>query len=178
VGVVAQPEGEPSVTIESDFVIDCSGLGRVLARDLGLSHVEHRLGDLAVYRSYEGIDWRTELLSQKNLTRTFLTVCPRGWMWFIALSEQLASVELVTRREVLRGGRQRRGLRPGDPGRARNRVDAEERPLRGLARGRRRAANVRRARVDRTLRAERRARVLTSRATPGGSSIRCFLRVC
>ncbi|MDC3960143.1 NAD(P)/FAD-dependent oxidoreductase [Polyangium jinanense] len=88
-------------TWESHFVVDASGQARVLSRWLGLSKDVHALGDLAIYRYYEGFRWREDLIGAEDRSKIFFSATPAGWMWFIPLSSRLVSVGLVTRRPFL-----------------------------------------------------------------------------
>jgi clorobiocin biosynthesis protein Clo-hal len=105
VGVVAaarENEGDPC-TITCGHVVDCSGQVRLLGRLLGLANVEHELGDLAIYRYYDGAGWPVALVGTPEYSKIFFAATPAGWLWYIPLSNDLVSVGLVTRREFVRG---------------------------------------------------------------------------
>lgn len=91
------------VTFESRFVVDCTGQSRFLARKLGLPQEGHNLGDLALYRYYEGFRWNPALTGLTDLSKIYICAVPAGWFWFIPLSQTLVSCGLVTRKEFLRG---------------------------------------------------------------------------
>ncbi len=83
-------------------VVDASGQGRALSRWLGIGTEKFPLGDTALYRYYRGFTWNPELVGSFFDGKIFFTSVPRGWMWLIPLSEDVASVGLVTRKEFLR----------------------------------------------------------------------------
>lgn len=106
VGVEASPRGDEGGAprrLLCEHVVDCSGQGRLLGRLLGLANVEHSLGDLAIYRYYDGANWPTELVGAPEDSRIFFVATPAGWIWYIPLSRDRVSVGLVTRRELLAG---------------------------------------------------------------------------
>src|SRR6202035_5568927 len=89
-------------TLAAEFVVDCSGQSRALSSWLNLTRQAHALGDLAVFRYYEGFRWNATLIGSTAASRIFFQASPAGWMWFIPLSADKVSVGLVTRREFLR----------------------------------------------------------------------------
>lgn len=101
VGVhVRAADGEES-SIDSRWVVDCSGQGRVLGRALDLEGSVPELGDLSFYAYFRGFRWFEEYFGTPELCRIFITATARGWAWLIPLSEDLLSVGLVTRRAIL-----------------------------------------------------------------------------
>ncbi len=94
---------ESDVEVHAGHVIDASGQARVVARALGLERQPQLLGDVAVYRYYDGVRWDERLFSRPALSRIFFAATPSGWVWLIPLSPTQLSVGWVTRREFLRG---------------------------------------------------------------------------
>lgn len=102
-GVVIDEAGAQR-RITTRFVVDCSGQARLLGRALGLDLIEHDLGDLAIYRYYDGADWSDDLLGSQDYSKVFFAVAPPvGWVWYIALSPTLVSVGVVTRKHAVTG---------------------------------------------------------------------------
>jgi flavin-dependent dehydrogenase len=91
------------LALEAGHVIDASGQARVLGRHLGLEIIEHDLGDLAIYRYYARVGWSERLLKSRSLSNIFFAATPLGWAWYIALSDERASVGVVTRATAVRG---------------------------------------------------------------------------
>jgi flavin-dependent dehydrogenase len=89
-------------TILARHTVDASGQGRHLSRWLGIATQKFALGDTALYRYYKGFSWNARLIGSFFDGKIFFTSVPRGWMWLIPLSEDMASVGLVTRKEFLR----------------------------------------------------------------------------
>jgi flavin-dependent dehydrogenase len=87
--------------VRAGTVVDASGQARVLSKWLALPKEAHPLGDLAVYRYYQGMSWKEEVVGAPSASKIFFSATPAGWMWFIPLSETLVSVGLVTRREFI-----------------------------------------------------------------------------
>lgn len=102
-GVVVEDESGRR-QLSTRFVVDCSGQARLLGRTLGLDLIEHDLGDLAIYRYYDGADWSDDLLGSKDYSKVFFAVAPPvGWAWYIVLSPTLVSVGVVTRKATVTG---------------------------------------------------------------------------
>src|SRR5207247_205603 len=60
------------------------------------------LADTALYRYYRGFNWNENLIGSFFDGKIFFSSVPRGWMWFIPICQDTASVGLVTRKEFLR----------------------------------------------------------------------------
>lgn len=88
--------------LEFGHVVDCSGQSRLLARALGIERTPQELGDLALYRYYDGPGWDEQILGSRTRSKIFFATAPAGWVWLIPLSPTLKSVGLVTRRELVR----------------------------------------------------------------------------
>jgi flavin-dependent dehydrogenase len=103
IGVRCVLEGETQEReISARHIVDASGQGRVLSRWLRIGTEKFPLGDTALYRYYRGFAWDPELIGSFFDGKILFTSVPRGWMWLIPISEETASVGLVTRKEFLR----------------------------------------------------------------------------
>ncbi len=89
-------------TLSARHTVDASGQGRKFSAWLGIKTQKFPLGDTALYRYYKGFLWKDELIGSFYDGKIFFTSVPRGWMWFIPLSQDTVSVGLVTRKNFLR----------------------------------------------------------------------------
>jgi len=89
-------------TMFARHTVDASGQSRTLSRWLGVQAEKFALGDTALYRYYEHFAWNEELIGSFFDGKIFFASVPRGWMWFIPLSQETVSVGLVTRKTFLR----------------------------------------------------------------------------
>jgi clorobiocin biosynthesis protein Clo-hal len=89
-------------SVSARHTIDASGQSRLLSRWLSIEPEKFALGDTALYRYYSGFRWNHELIGSFFDGKILFGTVPRGWMWFIPLSEDRVSVGLVTRKEFLR----------------------------------------------------------------------------
>jgi len=87
--------------IRARHTVDASGQARTLSRWLGVEAERFPLGDTALYRYYEGFHWNEELIGSFYDGKIFFASVPRGWMWFIPISQATTSVGLVTRKSFL-----------------------------------------------------------------------------
>ena len=99
-GVEVEASGRRS-SIASRFVVDCSGQARVVGRQLGIPTQTSHLGDLSFHCYYRGFGWNEAMYGSPELSRIFITICPRGWAWAIPVSEEIISCGLVTRRSLI-----------------------------------------------------------------------------
>lgn len=90
-------------TILARHTVDASGQGRKISGWLRVETEKFPLGDIALYRYYNGFRWRQDLIGSFYDGKIFVISVPRGWMWFIPLSEQYVSVGLVTRKSFVSG---------------------------------------------------------------------------
>jgi flavin-dependent dehydrogenase len=88
-------------SLSARHTVDASGQSRLLSRWLGLESEKFALGDTALYRYYSGFRWNEALVGSFFDGKIFFGTVPRGWMWFIPLSEDRVSVGLVTRKTFL-----------------------------------------------------------------------------
>ncbi len=101
-GVVVRRGNDDPVQIDAGHVVDCSGQSRIVGRALGITTDEHQLGDLAIYRYYQGPIWIHPHTGVPELSKIFFAATPAGWLWYIPLANDLVSVGLVTRSEFVR----------------------------------------------------------------------------
>ena len=97
--------GDDPQSLLARHTIDASGQARTLSRWLGMQVEKFALGDTALYRYYRPFRWREELIGSFFDGKIFFTSVPRGWMWFIPITQETVSVGLVTRKEFLRNVR-------------------------------------------------------------------------
>ncbi len=76
------------------FVVDASGQGVLLGRQLGLRRWDSFFRNLAVYGYYAG----AKRLPEPDATNIFIESYPHGWLWVIPLHTGLASVGAVVDR--------------------------------------------------------------------------------
>lgn len=99
VGVVANVAGE-RVRLAADVVVDASGRGAVLGRQLGLFKKDPIFDQYAVHAWFEGVDRSGSELAD-NIHIYFLPV-ERGWAWQIPISETVTSMGIVTEKKTFR----------------------------------------------------------------------------
>ena len=87
-------------------VVDASGRGGVLARQLGLRRDEPRLANVAVYAHYAGVP---RLPGERSGDIRLVARRDAGWFWLIPIDERLTSVGAVLPRALYAG------LPKGDP---------------------------------------------------------------
>ncbi len=87
--------------LSARHTVDASGQSRLLSRWLNVEPEKFPLGDTALYRYYRGFRWNEELIGSFFDGKIFFGTVPRGWMWFIPLSDHEVSVGLVTRKAFL-----------------------------------------------------------------------------
>ena len=78
-------------TVRADFVVDASGQGALLGRQLGLRRWDESFRNLAVYAYYAG----AKRLDPPADTNIFIESYPNGWLWTIPLHTGWASVGAV-----------------------------------------------------------------------------------
>lgn len=100
------PSGERSEAT-AGFVVDASGQGGLLARQLGLREWDPFFRNLAVYGYFEG----AQRLPEPDENNIFIESYPQGWLWTIPLHTGLASVGAVVDSEVGQEGIRRLGPR-------------------------------------------------------------------
>ena len=94
--------GSAERVLEARHTVDASGQGRKISGWLAVETEKFPLGDTALYRYYRGFTWKEELVGSFFDGKIFVVSVPRGWMWFIPLSEEVVGVGLVTRNSYLK----------------------------------------------------------------------------
>jgi clorobiocin biosynthesis protein Clo-hal len=103
-GVRFQSKGDSATrTLSARHTVDASGQGRKISGWLKVETEKFPLADIALYRYYRGFTWREDLIGSFFDGKIFITSVPRGWMWFIPISEEMVGVGLVTRKGFLQG---------------------------------------------------------------------------
>ena len=83
-------------TVHARFVVDASGQGGLLGRQLGLRHWDESFRNLAVYAYFTG----ARRLPPPADTNIFIESYPNGWLWTIPLHTGQASVGAVVDQQV------------------------------------------------------------------------------
>ncbi|PZG18718.1 NAD(P)/FAD-dependent oxidoreductase [Nonomuraea aridisoli] len=98
-GVAFTRKGKDEVErVKASIVVDASGQGRVLARQLGLVEWHEDLRNVAVWSYFQG----HTLLEGNKAGDILIEHRPDGWFWFIPLSDGTVSVGYVTRTSDLK----------------------------------------------------------------------------
>jgi hypothetical protein len=63
------------------------------------------MNNYALFGYWRGGQWKVEYLGHPNLTRIFIATTPRGWIWYIPVSQEIISVGFVTHRQTLKSHR-------------------------------------------------------------------------
>ncbi len=90
-------------SIESMWLVDCSGQDALLGREMKLREYDELMNNYALWGYWKGAKWKFEYLGHPNLTRIFIATTPRGWLWYIPISREVVSVGFVTHRQTLKG---------------------------------------------------------------------------
>jgi flavin-dependent dehydrogenase len=98
--------GQPRV-VNTRLVVDASGQGGLVGRQLGLRRWDSFFQNLAVYGHFAG----ARRLPAPDENNIFIESCPQGWLWNIPLQEGWASVGAVVDRTVGQEGIQRSNAR-------------------------------------------------------------------
>jgi len=89
-------------TVESTWLMDCSGQDGLLARKLHLRQYDDRMNNYAIWGYWKGAKWQARYLGHPNLARIFVATTPRGWIWYIPVARDIMSVGFVTHTKVLK----------------------------------------------------------------------------
>ena len=84
--------GEP-IEIRSQVLIDATGQSALLARRMGIRHLEPQLKNASIYTHYEGA--RRDEGIDEGATIIYQTESKRSWFWFIPLPGDRVSVGVV-----------------------------------------------------------------------------------
>ena len=106
VGVRYSSDGGSEQIVRSDFVVDASGQGGILARKLRLRRLDPFFQNLAIYGYFSG----AQRLTQPDETNIFIESYPQGWLWNIPLHTGWASVGAVVDAKKGQEGVRDRGL--------------------------------------------------------------------
>jgi halogenation protein CepH len=99
------PSQDKQVDIRSKYVIDASGHGSEICREVGERVFSEHFRNIAVFGYFKG----GKRLPPPNSGNILCCAFPRGWLWYIPLSPHLTSVGAVIGKEntsVLNGGRE------------------------------------------------------------------------
>lgn len=91
--------------VGSTYFVDCTGQDALLSRHFGLRDFDPRMDNYALYGYWQGAKWEKSYVGFPQLTRIFITTSPRGWLWYIPISDQIFSIGFVTRRDTLKQAR-------------------------------------------------------------------------
>ncbi len=89
-------------TVQSAWVVDCSGQSALLANELKLREYDQQMNNYALFGYWKGARWLHSYIGHPELTRICILTTPRGWIWYIPLSRDIMSVGLVTHRQTLK----------------------------------------------------------------------------
>jgi len=89
-------------TVESRWVMDCSGQSALLGNELKLRDYDKQMNNYALFGYWKGAKWIYEYVGHPELTRICVITTPRGWLWYIPVSRDVMSVGLVTQRQTLK----------------------------------------------------------------------------
>ncbi len=88
-------------SVGSTWLMDCTGQDALLARESGLREYDECMNNYALFAYWKGAKWKFEYLGHPHLTRIFVATTPRGWIWYIPVSNDVVSVGFVTHRQTL-----------------------------------------------------------------------------
>lgn len=89
-------------TVESTWLLDCSGQDGLLARRFKLRQYDDRMNNYALWGYWRGAKWQKKYVGHPNLARIFVATTPRGWIWYIPVRRDLISVGFVTHHRILK----------------------------------------------------------------------------
>jgi flavin-dependent dehydrogenase len=98
--VAWQDEAGRHGTIETDFVLDATGLSSLLTRDQRVR--DPHMNNFAVYGYFAGAGWKVTYNGARSHTTVFICSIPCGWIWYFPIAEDVMSVGVVTHREHFR----------------------------------------------------------------------------
>lgn len=94
-----QHRGQQSVV--STLLLDCSGQNSLVSKKFRLREYDSRMNNYALWGYWLGGKWKSEYLGHPDFARIFIATTPRGWIWYIPVGRDIASVGFVTHRSVL-----------------------------------------------------------------------------
>jgi 1H-pyrrole-2-carbonyl-[peptidyl-carrier protein] chlorinase len=101
-GVRASIAGQ-EVDIPARFVVDASGRGTVIGRQLNLKKMDPIFDQYAVHAWFEDVDRGPE--ESWDYIHIYFLPVERGWAWQIPITETITSVGIVAERDIFRQSR-------------------------------------------------------------------------
>jgi flavin-dependent dehydrogenase len=95
-----QDESGREGSIETDFVLDATGLSSVMTREA--RQRDPRMNNFAVYGYFAGAGWKVTYNGSRSHTTVFICSIPCGWIWYFPIAEDVMSVGVVTHRDHFR----------------------------------------------------------------------------
>ncbi|HWN69997.1 MAG TPA: tryptophan 7-halogenase, partial [Haliangium sp.] len=95
-----QDESGRQGVIETDFVLDASGLSSLITRDQ--RQRDPRMNNFAVYGYFASAGWKVTYNGSRSHTTVFICSIPWGWIWYFPIAEDVMSVGVVTHRDHFR----------------------------------------------------------------------------
>ncbi len=88
-------------TVESAWLIDCSGQDALLGRALKTREFDALMDNYALFGYWKDAKWKFEYVGHPGQTDIFIASTLRGWIWYIPVSSEIISVGFVTNRQTL-----------------------------------------------------------------------------
>jgi flavin-dependent dehydrogenase len=95
-----QDESGRQGSIETDFVLDATGLSSLMTRDQ--RQRDPRMNNFAVYGYFANAGWKVTYNGSRSHTTVFICSIPCGWIWYFPIAEDVMSVGVVTHRDHFR----------------------------------------------------------------------------
>lgn len=92
-------------SVECAWLMDCTGQDALIGRTMGLREYDEQMNNYALFGYWKDARWKIEYLGHPHLTRIFIATTPRGWIWYIPVSQEIVSAGFVTHRQTLRAAR-------------------------------------------------------------------------
>lgn len=91
--------------VNCSWFMDCTGQDALIGHEQNLREYDEHMNNYALFGYWRGGQWKVEYLGHPNLTRIFIATTPRGWIWYIPVSQEIISVGFVTHRQTLKSHR-------------------------------------------------------------------------
>ena len=98
-GVRASVAGQ-EIDIPARMIVDATGRGTLLGRQLKLTKKDPIFNQYAVHAWFEGVDRGTS--TARDFIHIYFLPVERGWVWQIPITEEITSVGVVAEREVFK----------------------------------------------------------------------------
>jgi flavin-dependent dehydrogenase len=98
--VAWQDESGRQGHIETDFVLDATGLSSLMTR--ARRQRDPHMNNFAVYGYFASAGWKVTYNGTRSHTTVFIASIPRGWIWYFPIAEDVMSVGVVTHRDHFR----------------------------------------------------------------------------